>query len=333
MKTNRNRHNLFALSCALALIGGSPVSRAAPDPVGHWTFEPGDELVDLAGNFADLVIEGDAQVADGRLDVNGAGTIASGWAHASALPASPPIGDKTLVSWITLEGLEDVAKAGSALSIDLQAGDRFDGIVFAERSLNRWMNGSSGFQRSPPEQFTGVNAVETTTGEEIMLAITYEDLGGGQVQITGYRNGEEMGSYPSAGFATWAGGEYEALFGPRHTNPNPNGALDALIHEARIYGAAGTADDIMALFLAGPGGGDTLRLTDVRYEGGQVTIEWVSKIGSTYRPEWSPDLGVTIWIEDDDNYPPGGATSDRTSYTFTGIPAGTREAFVRVVEE
>jgi hypothetical protein len=306
--------------------------------VGHWTFEPGEELSDRTGNFADLVLEGDAQVADGCLDLNGAGTASTGWAHANALPASSPLADKTLVSWITMQGLEAVAKSGAALSIDLTNGDRFDGIVYAERSVNRWMNGSSGFQRSPPEQFDQPNAVETETGNVIQLAITYEDLGGGQVQITGYRDGIQMGTYSSAAFATWAAGEYEALFGPRHTNPNPNGALDALVHEARLYASTATAGDILDLFNAGMVGGETLQLTDIQYDqaAGEVTIEWVSKVGATYSLEWSPDLGVTVppgWIQEDDGYPTGGATSDRTSFIFRNIPAGAAERYFRVAEE
>ena len=49
------------------------------------------------------------------------------------------IGEKTLVSWVTLQSLTNIARAGSALTLDTQTGDVFDGIVFAERDTNRWM--------------------------------------------------------------------------------------------------------------------------------------------------------------------------------------------------
>jgi len=47
--------------------------------VGHWTFETGNELNDLTGNFPDLALQGNATVSGGALDVNGTGTTATGW--------------------------------------------------------------------------------------------------------------------------------------------------------------------------------------------------------------------------------------------------------------
>ena len=90
-------------------LGNLSSSRA--ERVGHWTFENGQELVDQTGNFPDLLLMGDAAIAEGALDVNGAGTDASGWAITdsdSGAYGGPPITNKTLVSWITLQGLEDV---------------------------------------------------------------------------------------------------------------------------------------------------------------------------------------------------------------------------------
>ena len=92
--------------------------------VGQWTFENGS-LADTRGTFEAMVLEGDAVVADGALDVNGFGTDATGWAHASALPSSAPIQNKTLVSWITLQGLNDVAVALGGMHM-LWRGSGFD---------------------------------------------------------------------------------------------------------------------------------------------------------------------------------------------------------------
>jgi len=225
---------LLALPCPAALVG-------------HWTFD-GGSLADETGNFGDLVLQGTATLTDGSLRVTGAGTAATGWA-ATTGASGVAIADKTMVSWITLETLSDVAVAGSAMSLDSLSVDQFDGIVFAERDANRWMNGSSNFNRTPPGQFDQPAALETSTGSMIKLAITYADLGGGNVQITGYRNGELMGSYSSPNFATWAAGDQEVIFGKRHlTNATDGpGALNALIHEARLYDTVLSQSEIQAL--------------------------------------------------------------------------------------
>jgi len=238
MKSPRLR---FAL---LALFVGAATS-ASGALVGHWTFE-GGSLSDSTGNFGDLVLQGNAAVSNGALDISGSGTTATGWA--STPGGGVAIGSKTLVSWITLQGLSDVAQHGAAMSLDSITVDKFDGIVFGERNTNRWMNGSSNFFRSPADQFdqTAVS-IESGVGSVIQLAISYESLGGDQVRISGYRNGDLMGSYTSGSFATWAAGDQEVLFGPRHTSPATNGSLDALVHEARLYDTALSQSQIQAL--------------------------------------------------------------------------------------
>ena len=329
----------FSDGLEINTLRSNPLNAAEPTLAqvlyGHWTFEAGSELKDMTGNFPDVVLEGDATIANGSLDINGSGTTATGWAHTGV--GGLPVGSKTLVSWMTLQGLEDVAKSGAPIALDSSVSDKFDGIVFAERNVNRWMNGSSNFFRSPAEQFDLAEVAEETAptppGTSVMLAITYQNLGDGQVQITGYRNGALMGQYDSGNFASWAAGEQEVLFGPRHTSPATNGALDALVHEARLYGKAGTADEILALYKGGPLGGETIAFTDivVNATAGTVDVTWVSSPGKTYRLEYSDTLAT--WTEDTDNYPPGGATGARTTYRFTGIPAAVSKRFFRASEE
>ncbi len=229
--------------CAVLAAAGFSAQGAL---VGHWTFD-GGSLADETGNFGDLVLHGNASIVNGALDVNGTGTAATGWA-ATGGSGGLAISDKTFVSWITLESLSAVTMHGAAMALDSTSVDRFDGIVFAEKAANRWMNGSSNWGRSPDGQFSEAAALESTTGSIIQLAITYQGLGGGQVQITGYRNGELMGSYTSPNFESWAAGDQEVLFGPRHTSPpNIHGALDALIHEARLYDTALSQLEIQGL--------------------------------------------------------------------------------------
>ena len=218
---------------------------------GQWTFESGSELADLTGNFPPLELQGNATVSNGALDLNGAGTTSTGWAHSGI--GGTAITNKTLVSWITLQSLSDVANSGAAITLQTPTlettGKFFDGIVFAEQYSNRWMNGSHMGWRSPLGQFDQAAAVESTTGSMIMLAITYQDLGGGNVRITGYRNGVQMGTYDSAHIASWAANDQVVVFGPRTLT---DGALDALVHEARLYDKTCSAAEIQALNTAGP---------------------------------------------------------------------------------
>lgn len=235
--TRQRVWGILLLAGLLAMVAG----RASADLVGQWTFNPGQELVDQTGNFPDLVLKGNASVTPGgELDVNGSGTTASGWAVTEGgTYGGPAIGDKTLVSWITLESLGDVVRAGSAITIDRTSGDHFDGIIFAERQTNRWMNGSSGFGRT--EDFVP-GFEETAAGEQIQMAITY--TGG---QITGYRNGQQIGQYSRA-LGSWNTGDAEVFFGLRHgSTAGGPGGLDALIDEARIYDEALTGAQLDAL--------------------------------------------------------------------------------------
>ena len=82
-----------------------------------------------------------------------------------------------------------------------------------------------------------------------MWLITYEDQGGGNVLITGYRNDVQIGQYTDNPFATWTAGNAEIILGKRHgaaNSPGP-GALDARIEEVRIYDTALSAQEISQL--------------------------------------------------------------------------------------
>ena len=59
------------------------------------------------------------------------------------------IHDKTLVAWVSLANLSQLA--GSALTL-IDDRERFDAIVFGERAPRRWMAGSDFFRRTPGDQ-------------------------------------------------------------------------------------------------------------------------------------------------------------------------------------
>jgi hypothetical protein len=249
--------------CTLASLAAlSTLSCQAATLVGHWTFDNGS-LADSTGNFGDLRLQGNASIINGALDVNGSAVSASGWASTPGGAGSPfnagagggvALSSKTLVSWITVESLSPIARAGSAMTLDSVTADNFDGIVFAEKNTNNWMSGSNNWFRSPDGQFSQTAvSTETTTGSVIQLAITYQ-VSGSTVTVTGYRDGALMGTYSSGNAASWAAGDQEIIFGVRHIGPplpgpgyGLNGALDALIHEARLYDGALTQGEISAL--------------------------------------------------------------------------------------
>jgi hypothetical protein len=104
-----------------------------------------------------------------------------------------------------------------------------------------------------------------------------------------------------------------------------------LIDEARIYGRAGSAAQIRALFNAGPGGGGSLQITDIGANFGGaspvVTISFNSQNGRVYAVDRTTDL--LIWEELDD-----GVVGEEESTDFIDdfLPEGSKIMFYRVRE-
>ena len=91
-------------------------------------------------------------------------------------------------------------------------------------------------------------------------------------------------------------------------------ALDALIDETHIYGAAISEDKVMDLFVSGPAGGTFLEFTNINYilENDTYTLEWASKPNKTYSLFYSTDL--FDWKADiDDSI---NLEGEQTSYTL-----------------
>ncbi|WP_172824433.1 BspA family leucine-rich repeat surface protein [Polaribacter sp. KT25b] len=205
--------------------------------IGHWDFENGS-LEDKTGNWAALTLNSSTSIVDGKLDLN-PGSLAS-----TSTYAGETIKQKTLVSFVELQDLS--ARAGSVLTIDgKNTTDNFDGIVFSERQVNRWMAGSSWFRRTvnPTPGFE-----ETTVGEPIMMAITYTEKSNGTVSIRIYRNAVEIASYIKGNIAQWLPNNAEVLFGARHTLPAMRGNIDALVDEAMIFNRPLSDAEIMTLY-------------------------------------------------------------------------------------
>ncbi len=223
--------------CVILLTLSMPISAfaqgaQADNLLGWWLFDsPKDEM----GNWDDIDLHG-AKLDGGQLVVE-----TTKWAHALNY-TGPDIEEKTLMSWVSLDNL--AATAGSALTLDKESEDQFNGLVYAERQPNQWMSGSSWFHRT--EDFPdAVN--EKNEGEMIFLAVTYKN-DKGSYKITGYRNGDSLGSYTKGELKTWPTGDAEAIWGKRHTNGLAGpGDLNAHIEESRIYAVALTQDEIQSL--------------------------------------------------------------------------------------
>ena len=230
------RGNVY-YTCAIVLMLGMLMPAFAQDAqeehlVGWWLFDNDKEET---GNWGDVALHG-AKISDGQLVVE-----TGKWAHALDY-TGPDITELTLATWVSLD---DYAKTnGSALTLDKESVDQFCAIVWAERVDKQWMPGSSHFRRTDdfPDAVT-----EKATGDEVFLAITYRD-DNKQYEITGYRNGESLGSFRKGELRTWPKGDAEAIWGKRHTNGlGGPGELNAHISESRIYNVALTEDEIQSL--------------------------------------------------------------------------------------
>lgn len=247
------RTKVYSL-CIMLLMFGMSMSVFAQvqedNLVGWWRF---DSMADETGNFGDIVLHG-ATIEDGQLVV-----AQDKWAHALDY-TGPNIEEVTLASWISLDNY--ARTSGSALTLDEVSTDQFVAIVWAERVERQWMPGSSGFQRTADFP----NAVtEDDTGEMVFLAITYKN-DNDQYLITGYRNGESLGSFKKGGIKTWEAGDSEAIWGRRHVNGTSGpGNLTAHIEESRLYNVALTADEVMSLHEGG--------LTPVEPQG-KLATQW-----------------------------------------------------------
>lgn len=251
---------------------------AAPLPqglIGHWDFEGTNPLADLVGNFGDLELFRNASISNGELDVN-AGSLVRSTSY-----TGPAISSKTLISFAKIQDLN--LRSGSILSLDGITNDNFDAIVYAERQANRWMNGSSYFRRT---QDTSPGFAESVTNQTVMMAITYQHLGGGQIRITLYRNAQLIGAYTSSNASSWSSNNVEALFGCRHSyGDNPVGQMDALIDEAMVYGRALSSSEIQDIYNGfTSGGANTATATITVQDNIAPTAECHPNISATTDP-------------------------------------------------
>ena len=113
----------------------------------------------------------------------------------------------------------------------------------------------------------------------------------------------------------------------RSENVGPITFFDLL----RIYGSAGSAAQIRALFNAGTGGGVPLQITDISANFGGaspvVTISFSSQTGRVYAVDRTTDM--LIWEELDDGLI---GEAESTDFTDSFLQEGSKIMFYRVRE-
>ncbi len=145
---------------------------------------------------------------------------------AVACAADEPMVDKTLVVWVSPADLTQ--RGGTALTVDANGPDRFDGIVFGELTPSVWMPGSNAYVRTEKRQADWPK--ETAKPDRfVQIAIIYQGR-----QVTMLRNGELYANYTMGGPPHPFGPRSIVMFGPRHL-ANRRDCFAGRIRDARIY--------------------------------------------------------------------------------------------------
>jgi len=266
---------------------------AAGGLVHRWSFNDGTAN-DSVGT-AHGALYGGATITDGHLVLNGTEptTRMETAAFGHTLGA-----DKTLVAWCTLNNPEDGGTSGGPLSVENQNGNNtvFDAIAYGERTPYQWMNGSDMWYRTPASNGGALETSASTT--EIMMVIVYDSAAGNKVTL--YRNGALYGQHNQGTLATFDAAAV-AVLGPRVSWADGQawGYLNGKVNEAQIYSSALTAEQVAALYAAGP---DSTVVSPANgdFETGPVGLDV---------PHWTRILGsgpsvATLLVDSDNLYYP-----------------------------
>lgn len=199
-----------------------------PRPVARWEFE--GTLDDSLGTLHGTAYGG-AQVAEGRLVLDGTGYVATA-------PLSFDLREKTLEAWVLVADLDQ--RGGGIISLQTPDGSQFDAIVYGERELRRWVPGSNGFVRT---QDVGGSDETASATELVHVAVVYGPDG----TVSVYRQGRPYGRpYQAAQVAQFQAGKAQVVFGLRHSPPGANRLFTGQIERAALYDRALTAEEVAA---------------------------------------------------------------------------------------
>ncbi|MBA3311947.1 MAG: DUF1553 domain-containing protein [Planctomycetaceae bacterium] len=215
-----------------------------PRPVAAWSFDTDGQ--DAVGDL-DAELVGGAVIEEGRLKLAGDG------AFARTPPLRRAIREKTLEAWVALDSTDQ--RGSGVISLQSNAGDVFDSIVFGELQPGRWAAGSDFLRRS--RNLNG--PVEAATPSLIHLVAVH--AADGSIQL--FRNGDAYGSRytpdgDGLGPLIYEAGASHVVLGMRHAAQGP---LAGEIEEARLYDIALTEQQVRNSFRRGPGTAAEAQLT------------------------------------------------------------------------
>ncbi len=192
-----------------------------------WSFDTGpSERVAGLG----LELKGDAQIAAGKLVLDGDGD------YAISAPLPFALQEKTLEAWLELDDLDQ--QGGGVVSVETPGGEVFDAIVFAEQEPHRWMAGSNGFGRT---RSFGGSAETVLAPQRIHIAMTWSAAG----MVTAYRNGEAYGqSYQTGAPPAFETGKSQLLIGLRHSPAGSNRLFKGKVLGVQLHDRVLTAEEI-----------------------------------------------------------------------------------------
>ena len=249
----------------------SKVSLPSPRPWLEWDFADSGQERDSGHPYGlrstPLTFVGGARVEGGALQLNGRSSAA----------LSPlldrPLGEKTLLAWVKLDGLSQ--RGGGVVTVQTPNGAVFDAIVIGEQEVTHWLAGSNNFQRTQP---LGGTAETEAGGAFVAVAVTYAADG----RIAFYRKGKPYGeSYLSKGLQAYEAGGFNLSLGMRHSPGGGNKHLAGAISRVKVYDRALSPSEVALASDADPvGPTDEELLTELSLEEQETAAEWKRRMES-----------------------------------------------------
>lgn len=209
---------------------GNSFTKPGPNAVVSWDF-----------NELPVLPAGDQMVGGAAIEL-GQLSLPQPGAYLQSAQLQHDIHEKSLEAWVSLKDLNQ--QGGAAISIESDAGDTFDAIVFGERQPGRWTAGSEGYRRTQD-----LDAIDETSTPDEMVHIVIVYGPGERIAI--FRNGKPYGQPYAVNIPIpkFKAGKSHVLLGLRHhggSRPWLTGAL----RRAALYDRPLTEDEVREAFQA-----------------------------------------------------------------------------------